>query len=211
VHNRAIVAAAQGEYERAWALYEESLRLARGMELEHGEAVIAAALSNMGDLARRRGDYTRARPLLEESLALRRRHGNTFGAAVVLADLADLLRAQGDEEQAVALYRESLTLYGAPGFTRVRTVAQCLEGIAHIAAARGQPDRAARLAGAAAALRHLNGTPLEPDQRADYEWTVQAARAALGDAAFASAWAQGQELLPQQAVAEASSLRIVTA
>jgi hypothetical protein len=82
-------------------------------------------------------------------------------------------------------------------------MAQCLEGIAHIAAARGQPERAARLAGAAAALRQLNGTPLEPDQRADYEWIVQAARAALGDAAFMCAWAQGQELSPEHAVAEA--------
>jgi len=197
--NLAIVAAAGGEDARAWTLNEECLTLARG--LKNGESVIAAALNNLGDLACRRGDYARARGLLEESLALYRRRGHTWGIAVVLANLATLVRAQGDEEQALVRYREGLALCGAVSQSVV--VARCLEGIAGVAATRGQPERAARLAGAAASLRQLNGMPLEHHERADYDRTMATAHAALGDDAFTALWIQGRALSPEQAVAVA--------
>jgi len=199
LHNLALVASVRGEDERAWELYEESLRLAR--RLETGESVVAIALCNMGNLTRRRGDDERARALLEEGLALCRRRGDTLGVAMVLADLADFLRAQGDAEGAMDRYRESLTLCAAVSYARV--VAQCLEGVAAVAAARGRPERATRLAGAAAALRQRDGMPPDPDGRVDDERTVFAARVALGDDAFAAVWAEGQALSPEQAVAEA--------
>jgi hypothetical protein len=122
-------------------------------------------------------------------LALRRGSGDALGVAVLLIDLARLLHAQGDAEQALVHYRESLALCGA--LRQARVVGQCLEGIAHIAAARGQPERAAYLAGAAAALRQVNGMPLEPDQSADYERMVANVRATLGDDAYAAAHAMG--------------------
>jgi hypothetical protein len=72
--------------------------------------------------------------------------------------------------------REALALCGPAGYTR--TMAQCLEGIAAIAAAWGQPERAAQLAGASAAMREDNGLPLEQDGHADVDRTVAAARGA---------------------------------
>ena len=66
----------------------------------------------------------------------------------------------------------------------------------------GQPGRAARLLGAAATLHAAAGTPLWRPNRADYERTVAATRAALGDDAFAVACAEGQALSPEQAVAD---------
>jgi tetratricopeptide (TPR) repeat protein len=90
-----------------------------------------------------RGDHAQARTLLEESLAVRRRGGDTLSVAVALKDLATLLHEQGDEERALAGYREALALCGPAGYAR--TIAQCLEGVAAIAAAWGQPERAARL------------------------------------------------------------------
>ncbi len=78
-------------------------------------------------------------------------------------------------------------------------------GIAAVTATRGQPRRAARLLGAAATLREAGGTPLRPVDRADYDRTVTAARTALGDNAFAAAWAEGRALSLEQTVAEASA------
>ena len=199
LHNLALVASVRGEDERAWALYEESLRLAR--RAEAGESVVTVALCNMGNLARQRGEDERARALLEEGLALCRRRGDVLEIAMVLADLADLLRAQDDAEGAMDRYRESLALCGAASYARV--VAQCLEGVAAVAAARGRPECAARLAGAAAALRQRDGMPPDPAGRVDYERTVSATRVALDDDAFAAMWTQGQALSPEQAVAEA--------
>ena len=47
------------------------------------------------------------------------------------------------------------------------------------------------------------GTPLPPVEQPSYETTVQMTKAALGEAAFAAAWAAGQALTLEQAVAEA--------
>ncbi len=67
----------------------------------------------------------------------------------------------------------------------------------------GQPESAARLLGAAEAVRQAIGARLPPVERADYEATVQATRAALGDEAFAAARAAGLALTLEQVVAEA--------
>lgn len=60
---------------------------------------------------------------------------------------------------------------------------------------------AARLWGAAGALREALGTPLPPVARADYERAVAAARTTSGERAFAVAWAQGRSMTPEQALA----------
>ncbi|GAC1433927.1 MAG: hypothetical protein NVSMB65_07960 [Chloroflexota bacterium] len=57
--------------------------------------------------------------------------------------------------------------------------------------------------GATAALRASLRIPLPAADRTAHESLVAAARAALGDEAFARAWAAGQALLPEQAIAEA--------
>ena len=80
-------------------------------------------------------------------------------------------------------------------------MAVCLEGLAGVAAAQGQPVGAARLFGAAAALRGAIGAPMEPARRAAYERHLAATRAQLTEEAFATAWAEGRALTPEQAVA----------
>ena len=60
---------------------------------------------------------------------------------------------------------------------------------------------AARLWGAAEALRDALGTPIFPIYRAEYEHAVTAARDTLGAQAFTAAWAEGGSLTPEQAVA----------
>jgi hypothetical protein len=75
--------------------------------------------------------------------------------------------------------------------------------LAAVACAQGQPERGAHLLGAAAALRAGRGMPLPPNERAAQERTVAAARAALGEDAFAAAWAQCQRMSLEQAIAYA--------
>jgi hypothetical protein len=72
-------------------------------------------------------------------------------------------------------------------------------------------ERAARLFGAAAALRTTLGDAasrgwnfqLAPASRDAYEREVAATRAALGEEAFAAAWADGQRRPLELAIAEA--------
>ena len=73
--------------------------------------------------------------------------------------------------------------------------------MAWLAVAEGQPARAARLGGAAEALREALGAALHPVLHPGHDQAVQAMRAALGEEAFAAAWAEGQALPLEEAVA----------
>ncbi len=55
-------------------------------------------------------------------------------------------------------------------------------------------------------LRQGIGVPLPPADRADYERRVTAARAALGEETFVTAWAKGQALTLDQAIGEALAI-----
>jgi hypothetical protein len=85
------------------------------------------------------------------------------------------------------------------------TILLCLEGLARVAVAQGRMGRAARLCGAAAALREDMGWPLPPVKRAEHERTVAAARGALGEEEFAAAWVRGHALPLEEAVADTLS------
>lgn len=72
-----------------------------------------------------------------------------------------------------------------------------------VAGSQGEPERTARLLGAAALLPESRGISLPPIERADLDRVMAGVRAALGEAAFAAAWAEGRALPLDQAVAAA--------
>ncbi len=82
-------------------------------------------------------------------------------------------------------------------------IPNCLEGLAEGARVQGDLGRAARLFGAAEALRLAIGVPLPPVDRAIYEHQVTAARAQIDAAAFAQAWEEGRAMPLEQAIAYA--------
>jgi non-specific serine/threonine protein kinase len=86
-----------------------------------------------------------------------------------------------------------------------RGVAECLVGVAGVALALGQPERAARLFGAADACLQAARAAIAPVNLAEYERNLAAARARLGPSAFASACQAGRAMSPEQAVAYATA------
>lgn len=196
LNNLGAVASEQGDYAGAAQCYEESVALFRDL----GDTrFLAIALNNLGDAVRGLGSYERATVLLEESVALQREVGDTYSMASGLRSLARIRHDRGDDTGATALYRESLAV-----LTQVddrRQIAECLEGVASIACSGGHPARAARLFGAAAALREAIGAPIPPSECAAYDCWLAGSRAQLGDAAYAAAWALGRALPLEQAVA----------
>ena len=108
---------------------------------------------------------------------------------------------RGEMAQALALGREALALDWSRGDLRLCAVD--LEGLASIAGETGQGAHAARLLGAAAALREVLGAPQPTVDRVDTEHDVAAARAALGEAAWAEGYAAGRALALEAAIAEA--------
>src|SRR5262249_5227198 len=80
-------------------------------------------------------------------------------------------------------------------------IVEDLEGLAAVTVAQAQPERAARLFGAAERLREEIGACVPRAERADHERSVAAVRTALGEEAFAAAWAAARALSLEQAVA----------
>jgi DNA-binding CsgD family transcriptional regulator len=111
---------------------------------------------------------------------------------------------QGDTSQAVALLAEGLALITELGDRRI--IALALDGVAGLAIAWRQPERAARLFGAAAALREVTGLPIDPACLAAHDRNVTAGRASLGEDAFDAEWLAGAALPLPVAVAEATAV-----
>jgi DNA-binding CsgD family transcriptional regulator len=80
----------------------------------------------------------------------------------------------------------------------------CLEGVAEVALASGEPWWTARLFGAAEAHRERLGVVMKPRQVSGYEQAVANARATLGVAAFDALWTEGRRLSSDEARAEAA-------
>jgi predicted ATPase len=177
---------------RAWL--EESVAILR----EVGDrSIIGFPLIRLGDIARRQGDQERAAALYEDSLALHRDAGTKWGIATSLRNLGTMAEAQGDHRRAAALFEESLHLYRELGYRP--GVAACLAGLAGIAPTE-QPERAARLLGAAQALMDTTDVVIGPDDRVDVEHDLPTVRAQLGETSFAAAWAEGRAMTLEQAI-----------
>jgi len=190
----------QGAYARAVALSEESLALYRTLGDKRGMAV---ALNNLGVVLLHQGAYERSAALCEESLTLNRELDDKRGISAALHNLGDVAREQGDYRQAVALYAESLALYRTMGDSE--GIAGCLEAVARVAYAQGQMERATRFYAAAATLRDAIGASLTSTNRTTHDQALVNARMALGEPAFAAAWAAGAALSMDQADAEVAA------
>jgi len=123
--------------------------------------------------------------------------GDHERATALNAEAAALLR--GDDEQARDLLKESLALSGELGDGL--NAAESLDGLACTAAARGEAGRAARLFGAAEALREAMGIPLPSAARALREPYTRAARSRLDEVEWTRRWEEGRAMSQEEAVA----------
>ena len=136
-----MLAAAQGDYNRAVAQYEESLALCRDLGYKKG---MSGPLRELGAVAYQRGDYERAVRLNERALAISSEFGSAFGSGLAVCNLADAWRARGDLERARALLEGSLTsLRGKENSVRIsNALVNTLTRLGSIACETGEDARA---------------------------------------------------------------------
>ena len=188
----------RGDLDRAELLCAESLAVARRMG---AKSVVSYALTGLGTVALTRGRYDEARQAYDESLALRREVGDTPGVAGAYTNLAHVARCQGRYADAGALYRASLALHAGDRVDR-NDLAECLQGLADVWHAQGHPDWAAWLLGVVAGLYATgSGAMPAPANRAEFERTTGLVRATLGAGSFDVAWAAGQAMPLEEALA----------
>jgi predicted ATPase/DNA-binding CsgD family transcriptional regulator len=203
LHNLGITALHQLDLDRAEALCEEGRALWREVNDDRG---VAISLNSSAILARNRGNHEQARVHYDESLAIFRKLGDSWGVGLVLNNLGRVARDLEDWDQVAVLSSESLALFQELGDRR--GVAWVLSNLTVVAGRRGFWEQAARLHGAAEALREAIGAAslgLSPAEIAAHENAVTAARARLGDLAFADAMVSGRAMTADQ-IADALQL-----
>jgi DNA-binding CsgD family transcriptional regulator len=176
-----------GDAVRGEQLLRESLPPLR----QAGDADrLGRALVNLGEYAAERGDGEEAETFLSEGLAMLRQLGQREVIAYALGILGTLAAGRGDTARAMSHLAESLRLcreIGARHWT-----AQTLERLAAVVVSARDATLAARLLGAADALRAATGRRVPPAEQGGVEATAAAARGALGEIAFATAEAAGR-------------------
>jgi len=124
------------------------------------------------------GDYEPGAALSEEAATLFREHGHRGGGPEYLLDnLGWAALYTGDPQRARAAFEEGLALCAELG--EKMAASAYLDGLACLAETEGDTERAARLFGAAEALREEVGWPLAPEEEALKDPYLGAARSQL--------------------------------
>ena len=121
--------------------------------------------------------------------------------AVALTTRARVAIAQGEPEQAERDAHDALAC--AAAVEAHLGISDILECLATLAGDAGSHREAARLFGAADAIRQRMGVVRFKVWDADYEASVAALRDAMGEKDFESAWAEGAALSTEEAIAYA--------
>jgi predicted ATPase/DNA-binding CsgD family transcriptional regulator len=187
--NMGLVKQYKGDYEAADAFYGQALNYFTQVEDKQG---MSMALNNRGKMMEYMGCYDQARDLYQKALALASELGDRLSLIGVLNNLASLTNREGKPKQAERLYTDNLAL--CQQLDSKHDSIDCLEGLAR-AVARPQPERAARLLGAAAMLRDkVGGISMPPIKLSEHEQAITVVCTRLGEEAFKIAWAIGRTM-----------------
>jgi tetratricopeptide (TPR) repeat protein len=191
---RTVIAA--GDHERARALFREAETL--GMKEGIAETVTVARF-NLGYDSLSSGDYEHARHWFQTALDSLRGDGEGFFAARTLAALGAVALHQGRTAEAIEWLRESLGVSSRTGDRDNMAWAMELLGVAY---ATERKMTAARLLGAAEALRDELGNRQEGVELALHDAAVAELHQAVAPEELAAAWTAGRALSPDLIVAE---------
>ncbi len=141
-------------------------------------------------------DQELVRSLYQQSLPLMQQAHNRGTLGLFQINMGDFFHQYGEEQMARASYREGLRLWQEMQQVEQRLgIVKGLAGLAEIAAAQGQAERAGRLFGAASRLLPATSTYREEVHRRS-----AAARAHLDAATFEAGWTAGQTMTGEQAI-----------
>jgi DNA-binding CsgD family transcriptional regulator len=195
------------------ALFDGDIAAARSRfdaAVEHARASGAAYITGFmlgfaASAAAFDADFPAARRAGEEAAAIDAHLGNPWLAAGANITLARVARAEGDLNAAEDLTHDALRVQAEHHF--VLDAVDSLESLAGIAAQRESPAEAARLFGAADALRLETGYRRHPVTQPAYDADLTLARKSIDDETFDGCLAEGRALSMDDAVAYASRAR----
>ncbi|MBI5566369.1 MAG: DUF4062 domain-containing protein [Chloroflexi bacterium] len=201
LHTLGDVARARGEWSQAAAYYQDSLNGHVQLGDKHGTAW---AHYGLAVIAYREGDFAQATLRLQTCLTLLSEVGDSGGLPWALQTLGYVKLAQGQVRGAALDFEVALQL--AQPLEHGVTMAMCLPGLALVSIGLQQPDRAARLIGAAegqrADLKEMgSAADVAEFDRVLAQAAAQLAAAQIDLAAWAEVIAQGRAMTRAEAVA----------
>jgi non-specific serine/threonine protein kinase len=116
----------------------------------------------------------------------------------MLHNLGYTALALNDDHRAEGVFAEALRI--ARGLRDQMGICAMLVGMAAVAVARGEAERAARLFGAGDEARRAGGYVRERVDEAAIQHYLAASRAALDEEVFRKAWEQGRAMLLEEAI-----------
>jgi len=193
------LAAGAGDVDEAGRFFDEALAVAKGHDLAH---LVSPGLQGLGQVARARGDLVAAQDLGDAALAAARACCDPAEEARALCELGLLAP---DHRQAAPLLHQALVLHGRN--TDPAGVADCLEALAGLAVEKANLDDAARMLGAAQSIRDAHRCVRSAVRAGEHAACLDQVCQGLSDEEFHTAWAQGEALSVEEAVAYASRRR----
>ena len=183
------------DVEEARRLCREALAVTEGTDDQAGRS---SAMHVLGVAAQMAGDFLEAREVMSRRIALAREHGNLATVSSEAGNLSMVERQLGNLDEAEALSREALDIAYRRGDELA--VAWMFNGLAAVAADRGEFSRAAALIGIADAGMEAAGGAWPPDELVHYERTVATLNGAMASAEFEWVRAAGRAMTTREAV-----------
>ena len=176
-------------------LQEKTLQAARA---SGNPWVIALTLSNIGRVDSMSGNLAEAYTRFEESAIIFLKVRDRAMYNGTRSEIGHILRKQGRYQEAVTIYCETIHVWQELGGHAA--IAHQLECFAFIAGVSRQNERAAKLLGAAEALRQSINSSMTPMERPEYDRAVAQFRQQMDEATFQSAWEGGRSLTMDEAI-----------
>ncbi len=187
----------RSDFDRAAAAYAEAIPLLRA---SGDDAIAWYVQAELADKLIWRGDLEAGIPMLDEALPRLRQISPGWYVVLVIGKRGHAALRQGDLPGAARWFAESIE--GREPSSMTRTLLSAVTGLAGVALALGQAERAARILGTVEASRESLGftqiAHLHHAERIEAD-----TRAALSPERYERAWSAGRLLKLEEAVSEA--------
>ncbi|MFN8492034.1 MAG: BTAD domain-containing putative transcriptional regulator [Caldilineaceae bacterium] len=190
-----------GNFTLARSYYEESNRL---LQLLGDQWLFSLQVSHLGIMSAKQGEYTTAYAQFEQRLIIGQEFGLKYHIYVAVSRLAELASMQGNIDQAVTLAYKALTIARQLSRDPIDSLMYSneLDIIVRACIMSGKSERAAKLLATRYTFSCIPGHEDFKIERIHEELLTEL-RTRLDDYTFATAWAAGAAMTPEQAIAEA--------
>ena len=183
------------DLEAAKVYSDKALALLKKSDNRWGLTMI---LMSLGMAARYQGRMEEARVNLSVCLPIFHEIGDQHRANMIVSELAHIDRIEGRYDLAAQAYRATIIEWERLGHRAA--VANQLECFAFIAKRYEEAERAAKLFGAAEALREIINIAMTKVERIEYDQEVADLRADMDEKAFTSLWTEGRSMMIDEAI-----------